>query len=90
MSNPGPASTSTTANLGGGSPIELGGAATSLLSVYDATPTSQASYVAPMTITGLSVSGVIGFASSAQFSAALTLLNALEAAMIAYGIMKAS
>lgn len=80
----------TTVALGGGSPQELGGASTSLLSTYDATPTSQATYVAPMTITGLSVSGVIGFASSAQFSAALTLLNALEAAMVNYGIMKAS
>ncbi|HEX8106713.1 MAG TPA: hypothetical protein VF516_03245 [Kofleriaceae bacterium] len=83
------ASSTTTIAVGGGSPEQIGNSG-GLVGAFGTTPTSQATFVATMTITGLSVSGVIGFASSAQFSAALTLLNAVQQVLVNLGFMKSS
>lgn len=68
----------------------LGDAAGDLVGVHGSTGTSQAAFVATMPITGVSVSGVIGFPSSAEFSQAMTLLNTLQQVLINHGFMAAS
>jgi len=58
--------------------------------VHGATATSIGAFVASVSIQALSVSGVIGFSTSAQFSNALSLLNAIQGVLIAHGLMASS
>ena len=68
----------------------IGDAATDLVSFHGATAVDQAAFVATVSINALSVSGVIGFTSSASFSVAITAINSILAALIEKGLMAAS
>jgi hypothetical protein len=70
--------------------VSLGQSASDLVSLHNATPTAQVAFVATNSIAALSVSGVVGFTSSAAFSNMHVLLNAIQAALIAKGIMASS
>ena len=68
----------------------IGDAATDLISFHGATAVDQAAFVTTLSINALSVSGVIGFTSSASFSVAITAINSILAALIEKGLMAAS
>lgn len=91
MSNPGPASTSTTASLGGGSPQYVGTAATSLVGFYGATPAVQGSTIASVStsqpVVTTTPTTVYGFANSAQFNSLIAAVNSLSALLQAKGLI---
>jgi hypothetical protein len=70
--------------------VAIGNAATDLVAFHGATAVDQAAYVASLSINALSVSGVIGFTTSASFSTAILAINSLIAAMVEKGLMAAS
>ena len=70
--------------------VAIGNAAADLVGFHGATAVDQAAFVATLSINALSVSGVIGFTSSASFSVAITAINSILAALIEKGLMAAS
>ena len=68
----------------------LGQSAADLISLHGATPVAQAAYAAALSINALSVSGVIGFTTSASFSTAITRINDILTVLINKGLMAAS
>jgi hypothetical protein len=68
----------------------LGQSATDLVSFHNATPCDQAAFVATLSINALSVSGVIGYTTSASFSAHATAINSILACLIEKGLMAAA
>lgn len=68
----------------------IGDAATDLISFHGATAVDQAAFAATLSINALSVSGVIGFTSSASFSTAITRINDILDCLIEKGLMAAS
>jgi hypothetical protein len=67
----------------------LGNAAADLVGFHGSTA-DQAAYVASLSINALSVSGVIGFTTSASFSTAILAINSLIAMAVEKGLMAAS
>ena len=70
--------------------VAIGNASTDLVAFHGATAVDQAAFVATVSINALSVSGVIGFTTSASFSTAITAINSILAALIEKGLMAAS
>ena len=70
--------------------VAIGNAATDLIGFHGATAVDQAAYVASLSINALSVSGVIGFTTSASFSTAILAINSLIAMAVEKGLMAAS
>jgi hypothetical protein len=70
--------------------VALGNAAGDLIGFHGATAVDQAAFVATLSINALSVSGVIGYTTSASFSAHATAINSILACLIEKGLMAAS
>jgi hypothetical protein len=68
----------------------LGQSASDLIAFHGGTPTSQATFVADQSINALSVSGVIGFTTSASFSSAIGKINSILTLLRTHGLMAAS
>ena len=68
----------------------IGNAAADLVAFHGATAVDQAAYVASLSINALSVSGVIGFTTSASFSTAILAINSLIAVLVEKGLMASS
>jgi len=101
MSNPGPASTVTTANLGGGSPEVVGNSASSYVGFWGATPVVQpasaSQSVVPTTaITTLATTptatdiAVAVNSLIARVAACVTLTNQIRSDLVTVGIEKGS
>lgn len=73
-----------------GQSLQVGGAATTLVGFYGATPVAQSAFVATQSINALSVSGVIGFTSSTSLSSVVGKINSIIDLLIAKGLMAAS
>lgn len=70
--------------------VAVGNASTDLVGFHGATAVDQAAYVASLSINALSVSGVIGFTTSASFSTAILAINSLIAMAVEKGLMAAA
>lgn len=68
----------------------LGNSASDLVSFHAAAPVDQAAFIATLSINALSVSGVIGFTTSASFSTAITAINSILTLLSEKGLMAAS
>ena len=79
-------------NLSDGRPdgVLLGNSASDLVGIHGATPCDQAAFITTLSINALSVSGVIGFTSSASFSTAITAINSILTLLSEKGLMAAS
>lgn len=71
---------------------QVGGAATSLIGFYGATPVAQptSSGEAAVTTTAATTSTPYGFSTSTQANAIVTLVNQLRADLVTLGIIKGS
>jgi hypothetical protein len=65
----------------------LGQSASDLIGFHGTTGTDQAAAIADLSINALSVSGVIGFTSSASFSTVILALNSVIAALREKGLI---
>jgi hypothetical protein len=70
--------------------VAIGNASTDLVGFHGATAVDQAAYTASLSINALSVSGVVGFTTSASFSAAITAINNIIALLVEKGLMAAA
>lgn len=87
----GDGNTNETLNVGrSGQTLQLGSATTTLVGFHGTSPCDQAAYTASLSINALSVSGVIGFTSSASFSTAILAINSIIAALVEKGLMASS
>lgn len=68
----------------------IGESASALVGFHGSAGADQAAFVATQSINAISVSGVVGFSSSAALSNALVLLNAIQAALVEKGLMASS
>ena len=68
----------------------LGQSASDLIGFHGTTGVAQAAYVADLSINALSVSGVIGFTTSASFSTAILAINSILDVLRDKGLMAAS
>lgn len=68
----------------------IGENSSAVIAFHGGTGSAQASFVATQSINAISVSGVVGFSSSAALSNALVLLNAIQAALVNKGLMASS
>lgn len=82
----------TTLSVGGTNGMKLGGSVASKLSVYGVTPIVQRSGAAQVQVATTAPTNVtpFGYTTSAQAAAIVTLVNELQAAMVAFGIIKGS
>lgn len=84
----------TTLNASGATTLDgavaIGNASTDLIGFHGATAVDQAAFVATLSINALSVSGVIGYTTSASFSAHAEAINSILALLIEKGLMAAS
>lgn len=94
MSNPGPASTTTSSFVGGGSPFMVGAVSTATVGFYGTTPVTQrsttlgttvATTVAVSTTTGATTSW--GFSTSTQANNIVSLLNSVYGALTSIGMI---
>lgn len=75
--------------LGGGGPtIDVGNATTDTVAFYGVSGTTQRSGSAQATLTYTVLSNGFGFTTSAQFIAALALLDEIRATLVALGLFK--
>lgn len=65
---------------------QWGGSATEKCAMHGATPSVQSTVVTAISVTGYAT-GVIGFATSAQFTAATDAINSILACLKAKGLM---
>lgn len=70
--------------------VAIGNAAGDLVAFHGATAVDQAAFVATLSINALSVSGVIGYTTSASFSVHAEAINSILACLIEKGLMAAS
>lgn len=70
--------------------VAIGNAAADLVGFHGATAVDQAAFVATQSISAVSVSGVIGFSTSASFSSAIGKINSIIDLLIEKGLMAAS
>lgn len=68
---------------------QIGGASTDKVAFHGSTPAVQASNVAAITVTGYAT-GLIGFATSAQFVAATDAINSILTCLKNKGLMASS
>ena len=73
-----------------GQTVQVAGAASTLLGFHGTSPADQAAFIATLSINALSVSGVIGFTTSASFSTAITAINSILTLLSEKGLMAAS
>lgn len=74
----GDGNTNETLNVGrSGQTVQVGSTAATLVGFHGASPVAQASSITTLSINALSVSGVVGFTSSASFSVAITAINSI-------------
>lgn len=103
MSNPGPASTTTTVYVGGGQPQVIGASASDLVGFYGATPVAQPTNAAQAAVTDASggsaaaTNGILtitGTYNATIIANALATLaaqgNAIRNALVSVGIIKGS
>ena len=93
MSNPGPASTTTTSyGFGPGDPALIGSTTSSYVGFYGATVTTRptsASQAAVASTAAVSISATQwGFSTSTQANAVVTLENALRSALVSIGLIQ--
>lgn len=69
---------------------QMGSSASELIAFHGATPTDQYAFVADQSINALSVSGVIGFTSSASFSSTIEKINSILDLLQEKGLMASS
>ena len=72
-------------NASGG--MVLGASASELVAFHGATATDQYAAIADLSINALSVSGVIGFTTSASFSTAILTINSVIAVLREKGLI---
>ena len=72
-------------NASGG--MVLGKQTSTLVAFHGSTPTDQYAAVTDLSINALSVSGVIGFTSSASFSTAILAINSILAVLREKGLI---
>lgn len=78
-------------NVGAGTqPVRIGGSTSGTLGVLGATPTTRKTFIATQSINALSVSGVVGFTSSASLSALIEKVNSLSALVASFGFTASS
>lgn len=70
--------------------VAIGNAAADLIGFHGATAVDQAAFAATLSINALSVSGVIGFTSSASLSTVVTRVNDILNCLIEKGLMASS
>ena len=70
--------------------VTMGLNSSDLVSFHNAAPVDQAAFIATLSINALSVSGVIGFTTSASFSTAITAINSILTLLSEKGLMAAS
>jgi hypothetical protein len=70
--------------------VMVGQSATDLVGFHGTAPADQAAFITTLSINALSVSGVIGFTSSASFSTAITAINSILTLLSEKGLMAAS
>jgi hypothetical protein len=88
-SNPGPAITTGSTSLGGGSPQQIGGSATAQVGFYGVTPLVQRSGAAQVALASTTAtSGGFGFVDATSFNAFTAQLEEIRATMAALGIFK--
>ena len=68
--------------------VAIGNAAADLVGFHGATAVDQAAYTASLSINALSVSGVIGFTTSASFSTAILAVNSIIATASIFSIQR--
>ena len=68
----------------------LGQSAADLVAFHGGTPTSQAAFLTQQSINALSVSGVIGFTTSASLSRTIEKLNSIITVLVEKGLMASS
>ncbi len=89
MSNPGPASTSTTVFVGGGNPVRVGNNATDLVGFYNATAIVQRSGSAQAAVTvTITSTSTIAFTTSAGANALIAQVQEIAATLTALGLWK--
>ena len=88
MSNPGPATTSTTVvGFGEGAPVIIGNAATDTIGFYgDTGVAQQTKAVAVATTASSSTTNAYGYTTAAQADAIVTAVNAIIAQLTALGL----
>jgi len=91
MSNPGPATTTGSIDIGLGSPQTVGTSATSLIAFYGVTPIVQPTNAAQAALTlTTATSGGFGFSTATAFNAATAQLENIRASLVLLGLLKGS
>ena len=91
MSNPGPAITTGSIDIGLGSPQTVGTAADSLIAFYGVTPIVQPADAAQAALTLTTASaGGYGFVTTTGFSAMIAQLENIRASLVLLGLLKGS
>lgn len=87
--NPGPATTTGSNTLGGGSPMQIGSSATDEVGFFGVAPSAQRSGASQAALANTTAtSGGFGFATSADFNAFTAQLEEIRATLAALGIFK--
>ncbi len=91
FTNPGPSVTTGSTNIGTGSPITIGTAATSLVSFYGVTAITQPTNAAQAALSlTTGVSGGFGFSTATAFNAFTAQLENIRASLVLLGLLKGS
>ena len=89
--NPGPAVTTGSTDIGLGSPQTMGTTASSLIAFYGVNPITQPTNAAQAALTlTTATSGGFGFSTSAAFSAFSAQLENIRASLVLLGLLKGS
>lgn len=91
MSNPGPAITTGSIDIGLGSPQTVGTTASSLIAFYGVTPIVQPTNAAQAALTlTTGLTGGVGFTTSTAFTAFIAQLENIRASLVLLGLLKGS
>jgi hypothetical protein len=91
MSNPGPASTTGSIDIGLGSPQTVGTVASSLIAFYGVTPITQPTNAAQATLASTTATAAgFGFTSTTAFTAFIAQLENIRASLVLLGLLKGS
>lgn len=87
-----PNTVTTSVGLGGGSPVTIGNAATSLVGFYGATPIVQPSGATQTTLTAtwVTISSGFGFFSSDQIISVIAAIQQIQTVLKTLGLWKGS
>lgn len=88
-SNPGPAVTTGSNTMGGGSPVQVGASATDLVGFWGVTPIAQRASAAQaaLTLTTATTTGV-GFSTTTAFDEFVAQVEEIRATLAAAGLFK--